>query len=93
MDKSSSDELETRVDEVLYYIWDPIGVSEEPFARGEYRSYVPTVLRRVKDGYSATEIADYLCKIELESMALSPNRERALKAANILVAGKSARTK
>lgn len=43
-------ELSRRVDEVLYYIWDPIGVSEEPFARAEYESYVPKVLELVEKG-------------------------------------------
>lgn len=90
MEKRAPNELEKRVDEVLYYVWDPIGVSESPYARSEYRPYVPTVLRRLTDGYSAAKIADYLCRIESESMGLSPNKERAIKAANILLEGKSA---
>jgi hypothetical protein len=40
-----NDELRRRVDEVLYYIWDPIGVSDQPYARGEYEGYVPKVLQ------------------------------------------------
>ncbi len=46
-------ELKRRVDEVLYYVWDPIGVSDEPFARGEYHSYVPRVSQLVKESDEA----------------------------------------
>lgn len=41
-------ELQRRVDEVLFYVWDPIGVSDEPFARGEYESYVPGIATLVE---------------------------------------------
>lgn len=41
-------ELKNRVDEVLFYIWDPIGVSHEPCARWEYKSYIPQVLRLIE---------------------------------------------
>jgi hypothetical protein len=39
-----SDELHSRVDEILYYIWDPIGVAAEPSARDEYSRYVPELI-------------------------------------------------
>lgn len=83
-------ELEKRVDEVLFYIWDPIGVSPEPFARAEYRSYVVSVLGMVEDNKSTTEIADYFCNIESESMGLSTNKERAYVAAELLKQNKEA---
>jgi hypothetical protein len=35
------DELYRRTDEVLHYIWDPIGVAGVPEARDEYDSYLP----------------------------------------------------
>ncbi len=34
-DKGKLRELEKRIDEVLYYVWDPIEVSDEPCARAE----------------------------------------------------------
>ena len=45
--KSSREEIELykRVDEVLHYLWDPIGVAEEPWARDEYYSYLPKMNR------------------------------------------------
>lgn len=33
-------ELCLRINEVLYYVWDPIGVADTPRARDEYDSYV-----------------------------------------------------
>jgi hypothetical protein len=34
-------ELYRRIDEVVHYLWDPIGVSDVPEARDEYHSYLP----------------------------------------------------
>lgn len=32
-----------RCDEILHYIWDPIGCKDVPMAREEYYGYVPQV--------------------------------------------------
>lgn len=50
MDRFTTDELERRVDEVLFYKWDPIGVNEYVTARAEYRSYVSTVINALQSG-------------------------------------------
>jgi hypothetical protein len=39
-----------RVNEVLHYIWDPIGVRGEPRARDEYDSYAPEVYSLLQSG-------------------------------------------
>jgi hypothetical protein len=44
------DELERRVDEILFYKWDPIGINHYPVARDEYRSYIPSILYGVLSG-------------------------------------------
>ncbi len=90
MERFASNELEKRVDEVLYYVWDPIGVNEEPYARAEYRSYVTSVLGHVVNGKSEIEISDLLCGIESESMGLTPNKKNALRAAAVLIKHKEA---
>lgn len=36
-------EIETRVSEILYYVWDPIGINGIPACRDEYEDYVPIV--------------------------------------------------
>jgi hypothetical protein len=42
-------EIYKRVDEVLYYLWDPIGVSPDPEARDEYYSYIPEIFSLLMD--------------------------------------------
>jgi len=84
------EELYRAVDEVLHYVWDPIGVAGVPQARDEYYSYLPQVFRRIKEGAAATEIADYLSKMSTEYMGLSENRSQDLKVAEILLEWKAA---
>jgi hypothetical protein len=43
MSSKYEQDLLTRINEVLHYIWDPIAVRGEPNARDEYDSYVPPV--------------------------------------------------
>ncbi len=78
-------QLYTRVDEVLHYIWDPIGVSGVPQARDEYYSYVPAIFSLVKSSSRAEEIAIHLRAIETDRMGLSGNMEKDLEVANILL--------
>jgi hypothetical protein len=78
-------ELYKRTDEVLYYIWDPIGVSGEPFARDEYYSYLPKVFKMVLEQYPAKEISAYLLNIEKDYMGLPGNKGRAEEATEILL--------
>ncbi len=63
-------ELLTRVDEVLHYLWDPIGVSDIPEARDEYSSYASVVFSMLKRGVGNGEIADYLRKIRVEHIGM-----------------------
>jgi hypothetical protein len=91
MKPSSKDAaLYEAVDEVLHYIWDPIGVRSVPQARDEYRSYLPQVFRLLRDGRSAESIADYLGEITRETMGLSGNAKNDLGAAVILIDWKEA---
>jgi hypothetical protein len=64
------EELYRRVDEVIHYIWDPIGVSREPQARGEYYSYLPSIFQLVKDEASADTITRHLIDILVNRMGL-----------------------
>jgi len=85
MEQSDLKELRQRVDEVLYYLWDPIGINEDPFTRGEYRMYVDRVLSLLVSGSSDRQIADHLCALERQRMELTPNREQTLNVAKKLV--------
>ncbi len=65
-------ELYRRVDEILTYVWDPIGVSKVPTARDEYQGYLPQVFKLIIENKSSKIIAEYLSKIEEELMGM-PN--------------------
>ena len=86
-DKLSSREKELyrRTDEILHYLWDPIGVSDVPQARDEYHSYLPNVYARLIKNPKENEIVEYLTTVEAESMGLTPNLEKALNVAQVLI--------
>jgi hypothetical protein len=84
-------ELYQRVDEVLHYIWDPIGVAGMPMARDEYYAYLPTVFSLLtQDGGDDEKIAEYLIYVATERMGLRETKERALEIAAILQDWKAA---
>ena len=60
--------LRMRVDEVLHYLWDPIGVSDAPEARDEYYGYSARAFEMLKNGAAALEIAQFLRKMRVERM-------------------------
>jgi hypothetical protein len=61
---------------VLIKEWDPIGVADEPMAQDEYDSYIPVVLRLLREGADDAEIAAHLAKIETQEMGLDPLADR-----------------
>lgn len=73
------------VDEVLHYVWDPIGVAGAPEARNEYYGYLPSVYDLVKNDGEAAAIALYLTEVAVERMGLSQNLEHDLKVARLLI--------
>lgn len=77
------------VDEVLHYVWDPIGVAGTPQARDEYRGYLPEVYALLKNDGDANSIADYLFQVATEQMGLTGNREHDLKSAQALLEWKT----
>ena len=64
-------ELYRRVDEVLHYRWDPIGVSSAPEACDEYQSYLPHVFSLLMGAASAQQIAEYLDTVTTQYMGFS----------------------
>lgn len=90
MQRSDAKELERRVDEVLFYIWDPLGFKYEPFARNEYRSYVSEVLDYLENERSAEELAELLSNIVNTRMGIEFNSKIALTVGAMLVRHKSA---
>ena len=80
-------ELYRRVDEVLHYLWDPIGVAQVPQARDEYHTYLPRVFSLLQARAPSNDIVEFLVSTQLETMALSQlgsAREHAEKIVEIL---------
>ncbi|WP_233841718.1 hypothetical protein [Dyella sp. 2HG41-7] len=67
-------ELLRRIDEILFYVWDPIGVARVPQARDEYENYVPQIFRRLKATTGGQDIAEYLHWLSTEHMGLEANQ-------------------
>ena len=84
MNKEKLRELERRIDEVLFYVWDPIGVSDSAASRGEYSPYTMTILKYVLDE-DLKKIASQLAEIESNSMGLAINETKNLEIAGLLV--------
>ena len=72
-------------DEVLHYVWDPIGVATAPQARDEYYSYLPLVFQMVRDGRSEEEVAKYLTQITTVQMGLDEAHSHDLDVARLLL--------
>ena len=90
MKASDSRELQRRVDEVLYYVWDPIGVSDEPCARAEYEGYILQVLRLVEENDDIQPISKHLANVVSTCMELCPDEKRCDHTAEILLIHKEA---
>ncbi len=71
-------------DEVLHYLWDPIGVSGSPYARDEYYGYLPQVFNMIKNNEKPEAIVEYLVSMEEQRMGLSPNKKGAIEVVEIL---------
>jgi hypothetical protein len=82
--------LYAAVDEVLHYIWDPIGVRGIPQARDEYHNYLPQVFSLLRDGRNAESIADYLGEVTRETIGLSGDAKSDLETATVLIDWKEA---
>jgi hypothetical protein len=73
------------VDEILYYLWDPIGVANSAGPRDEYRMYVPKVFELVILADGPTLLA-YLLSVERDGMGLAGNSASAQQIAELLLA-------
>ena len=79
-------ELWRRCDEVLQYIWDPIGVVGAPGARDEYDSYLPRVFALLRENAERVEVDQYLISVVTEYMGISPNLEQTQQAVDAMIA-------
>lgn len=61
--RRAMDQLYRLCNEVLFYVWDPIGVCTSAAARDEYDSYAKMVFKYLQDDQNAKKIADYLSNV------------------------------
>jgi hypothetical protein len=77
-------ELMIAIDEVVHYLWDPIGIAWLPEARDEYKGYIPEIFVRTKSG-QISEILAYMEWMVVERMGMDFNNSKALEIADILL--------
>lgn len=71
MDDSKKQLFKQRIEEILYYVWDPIGVNDfGPASWGEYDSYAGVVWHMALEGKSQSEISTYLTSVVVDRMEL-----------------------
>lgn len=76
---------ENELRQLLFWRWDPIGVSEAfPNAADEYDGYAPQVVQALRNGATESQLADVLMSLEVEAMGLSSQDSDLLPAAALL---------
>ncbi len=78
-------ELYKRIDEVLFYKWDPIGISDGDWPRDEYQSYLPQVFKLALENESPQPIANYLSVITTDNMGLSEVKSHDMAIAKLIL--------
>ncbi len=78
-------EFYKRIDEVLFYKWDPIGISDSSWPRDEYYSYLPRVFALALENESPEPIAEYLSIVTTENMGLAGAKSHDMEIANLIL--------
>jgi hypothetical protein len=78
-------ELIKRINEVLFYVWDPVGVYTEPEARDEYDSYVPQVFSLLKQSNPSENLKKYLFDIAKKEIASEITEDNLKKVVELLI--------
>ena len=76
--------LYTRIDEILFYQWDPIGFANSSGPRDEYSMYVNTIFNMMIKGASAKKLAKHLTMISTEWIGRPENKERDKEVATLI---------
>lgn len=69
-------ELQDQVDKVLFYEWDPLGVSTMDYMRDEYSRYVLEVVEIALECSSYEAIEEELVLVRKEWMGMEDNTEQ-----------------
>lgn len=71
MDKAQFHKLEAQVSEILWEVWDPIGLNSDLAQRDEYEDYVADVVGMLIRGLPEAKLADCLHRIAIEQIGVS----------------------
>lgn len=69
------DGLLTRIDEILFYKWDPIRLSNSNVSRSEYTMYAPEVLKLALESTSSQPVADRLEYLSTSIIGMPVSKE------------------
>ena len=89
MTNDENEKLISEVDRILWEDWDPIGVNEISEARDEYSSYVFIVVRLLREGADAEQIAHHLKIIEEDTIGMTVYDDHRKRVACNLVAARA----
>jgi hypothetical protein len=64
-------EIQDSIREILFHVWDPISVSDNPKLRDEYDSYIAPVYRILAGSRSEQELIEFLFQTERDTIGLS----------------------
>lgn len=78
------DSVHTRIDEILFYKWDPIRLSNSNISRDEYSTYVKGVFEITLNSTSPYSLADHLTMLSTEYMGVLGNRETDIAVATLI---------
>ena len=81
-------EFFTRIDEILFYKWDPIGISDTDWERDEYHPYIPKLFKIALENDQPAPLAAYLSSVVEERLDLKANRAHNLAIAELILAVK-----
>lgn len=84
MNKKIDKELYKRIDDILWFDWDPIGINDSA-PRDEYESYTPPIFSLKTHGASLEAIAAKLYSFEFKNMGISGGRERCERVAKKII--------
>jgi hypothetical protein len=70
-----------KIEDILWFDWDPIGINQFLEARDEYQCYLPVIYNLKKTGADVEIIAQTLNKFETVNIGISGSLERCTKVA------------
>jgi len=73
--KTEIGHLRIRIDEIMFYKWDPLHLSNSNWSRDEYESYVPEVFRLALESTSYHPIAEYLTHVSTDIMSMTEDKD------------------